>query len=313
MALLDKAWMRDIIKFVSYALDARSFQPHFDTGSITPQAMAAAETIRGTRHAPVLIIHGIMPRAGTVYVGELLRLHPDLYAYPHHVWELPFLQHSPRIEALNREFLWSYEQNMGKIGDRDFLPLFGASLIAYLHQATPPGQRMLLKVPSVQHLSQFYTAFPHEHLLLLVRDGRDVVQSTLKTWPQLRFSMVCLRWRRAARMVLWCDRHFRDRDGYWLARFEDAVREPEVFVQESARRFQLDEARFPYQRIASIPVHGSSATRVDGKVTWSPVARSRGFRPVGRWQSWSPWRKWLFKQIAGEELIQLGYATDMNW
>ena len=62
-----------------------------------------------------------------------------------------------------------------------------------------------------------------------------------------------------------------------------------------------------------IPVHGSSTTRERGRVTWNPVARQQGFNPIGRWQDWPAHRKWLFKRIAGRELIDLGYAQDMNW
>jgi protein-tyrosine sulfotransferase len=311
--VLSEATRRDIAKFLRYGLERRSFSPSSSTAQISRQAFDAARAIRGGDRRPAIVIHGLLPRCGTVYVGELLRLHPELHAYPNEIWEFPFLLHTPRVLRLEEEFLWTYEQNREKIGEQDFLPLFGSALIGYLYQGVPPGRRMLLKVPSVQHLDYFYQAFPHEQLLVLVRDGRDVVQSTLKTWPQLRFWMVCLRWRRAARMALACDERFRGREGYWLGRFEDAVQEPEAFVREVCQRFRLDETRFPYERIASIPVHGSSTTQVGGKVTWSPVARGGGFRPVGRWMTWSRYHKWLFKCIAGRELVQLGYCEDLSW
>lgn len=304
--------VRNVCKFFRYAVDAHSFLPS-SAQPPSPQALEAARRIRGCDRGPALIIHGIMPRSGTVYVGELLRLHPDLFAYPGHVWEFPFLRHTPRIVKLENEFLWSYKQNFGKIGPNDFLPLFGASLIAYFHAAVPPGRRLLLKVPGVEHLDRFFDVFPHENLLVLVRDGRDVVQSTLKTWPQLRFSMVCIRWRRAAQMVVACDQRFRSRaQGYWLARFEDAVADPEGFVREACRRFGLDEDRYPYDQIGSIPVHGSSTTQVRGRVTWDPVP-NKDFNPVGRWTGWSPYRKWLFKKLAGQPLQALGYAADQRW
>lgn len=312
--LFDEARRRDALKFVRYAIDTRSFTPAFDPIPASDQAITAAQAIRGAERGPAILIHGIMPRSGTVYVGELLRLHPALHAFPNEIWEFPFLKHAPQLLALQREFLWSYEQNMGKVGDRDFLPLFGAALMAYLHAATPPGRRMLLKVPSVEHLDRFYQIFPHEGLLLLTRDGRDVVQSTLKTWPQLRFSMVCVRWRHAAQMALACHTRYRERDaGYWLGRFEDAVRQPQAFVQAVCAHFDLDPTAYPFERALQIPVHGSSTTQQDGKVTWAPVARQQTFNPIGRWQQWSPWRKAIFKAIAGKQLIALGYAKDMRW
>ena len=212
---------------------------------------------------------------------------------------------------LEEEFLWAYTQNRGKIGERDFLPLFGSALTAYLYQGVPAGKRMLLKVPSVERLDHFYHAFPHEHLLVLVRDGRDVVESTLRTWPQLRFWMVCLRWRRAAEMVLACDRHYREREkGYWLARYEDAVSDPERFVREACQRFGLDEQIYPFEQIGSIPVHGSSTHQSRGRVDWTPTAKGRAFQPVGRWQSWSKVKGWIFGKLAGQALLELGYGWE---
>lgn len=306
--LLSEASRRDAGKFVRYALDRGSFRPGFDGPGISQQAIDAAGLARGPGRGAAVLVHGIMPRSGTVYVGELLRLHPDLHAFPNQVWEFPLLQQMPRILKLGKEFLWSYEQNRGKIGERDFLPLLGSGLMAYLHQGVPAGKRMLLKVPSVERLDRFYDVFPHEHLLVLVRDGRDVVQSTLKTWPQLRFWMVCLRWRRAAQMVLACDKRYSQlTEGYWLARYEDAVSDPEGFVREACRRFGLDENSYPFERIGSIRVHGSSTHRPQGRVDWAPTAKGRAFQPVGRWQSWSPTKRWIFSRLAGQALLELGY------
>ena len=304
----------DLRKYLNYLFDARSFDPKLESAEISHQAREAAMAIRGTGRPAALMIHGVMPRSGTVYVGELLRLHPDLYAYPNHIWELPFLRQAKGIQRLQRDFFFAYEQNIGKIGDHDFLPLFGSALIAYLYSFLPPERRLLLKVPGVQYLTQFFSVFPGENLLLLVRDGRDVVHSTLKTWPQLRFSMVCRRWRRAAEMTLSFDTsHVGSRRGYWLARFEDAVNDPEAFVKEACARFDLDVQRYPFERIEAIRIHGSSSLQIDGKVVWDHMERPEGFRPVGHWQSWSPTKKRLFKRIAGQALLDMGYCDDLDW
>jgi protein-tyrosine sulfotransferase len=304
----------NVTKYLSYVFETRALRPVFDNGTASEHALRSARQIRGDGHGPAVIIHGIMPRSGTVYVGELLRLHPDLRAYPHDLWEVPFLQLAPNIADAQAEFLWRYRHSEGKLGEWDFLPLFAASFLAYLHADVPQGQRMLIKVPSVKRLDRFFTAFPHEHLLVLVRDGRDVVQSTTKTWPQLQFSLACRRWNQSARMVMACDEHYARREsGYWLARFEDAVREPEVFVREACRRFGLDEARYPWDKLGSIPIQGSSSTVRDGEVVWDPVNRPKGFDPTGRWKSWSGRKKWTFKRIAGKALVDLGYCADLSW
>lgn len=44
-------------------------------------------------------------------------------------------------------------------------------------------------MPSVQYLNCFFLAFCHENLLLLMRDGRDVVTSTKQTCPRRGVSL----------------------------------------------------------------------------------------------------------------------------
>ena len=301
-------------KFLRYSFEAGSFTPSIGHPRISERALQSAAAIRGESRPPAILLHGLMPRSGTVYAGELLRLHPDIHAFPEQIWEFPFLQHAGEIARVQQRFFQAYEQNTDRIGALDFLPLFGAALIAHLHESTPPGKRLLLKVPSVQYLTHFFEVFPHERLLLLCRDGRDVVQSTRRTWPVLRFPMICLRWRRAAQMTLAFDRAFSEqRERYVLARFEDAVGDPEAFIRRVCRRFGLDEERYPYERLSAVPVHGSSAMPVRRSVTWDAQAKPAGFKPVGRWQEWSALDRWLFKRIAGKQLLELGYCSDFRW
>jgi protein-tyrosine sulfotransferase len=304
----------DVRKYIDYVFDTRSFTPRFDPEAVSADALRAARAIRGSDRGSAIVIHGIMPRSGTVYVGELLRLHPDLTAFPNRIWEAPFLQLSGDVVALQEKFLWAHRHNAGKLNDKDFLPLFGAALITYLHSFMPEGQRMLLKVPGVHYLSDFYHMFPGEHLLVLTRDGRDVAHSTVKTWPQILFSFACRRYRRSAEMVLACHEQYRQRErGYWLARFEDAVRDPERFVRQACARFDLDVDRYPFDRIGTLPLRGSSTVTDEGDVTWHPVDKPRDFNPVGHWENWSAWRKWRFKRIAGQALLALGYCENLNW
>lgn len=304
---------RNVQKYLKYILDNKSFEP-YSSDPVSQTALDAASDIRGRNRGPAIMIHGIMPRSGTVYVGELLRNHPDLYAYPHDIWELPFLERTGDIEKVQDTFLGSYEQNIKQIANDDFLPLFGASIIAYLHNSTPKGRRMLLKIPGVQYLHRFYDIFPYENLLLLVRDGRDVVHSTVRTWPKIRFWMACLRWKRAAKMILYVNSIFDRSDrGFWLGRFEDAVKDPESFMTEASHHFGLEMEKYPLDLIGKIPVQGSSSMDDSGKVKWEPVERPGGFQPFGYWREWSPLRKRVFKQIAGDALQQLGYGDEEEW
>lgn len=305
----------NIKKYFDYFFETSGFSPNGAEAASSPQALRAAQQARGEGRGPTIFIQGIMPRSGTVYAGELIRLHPDLYSFPNHMWEFPALVVSPDVVRIQEKFIQGYRYNLEKFESGDFLPLFGAALIAYLHESAPQGQRVLVKMPSVQYLSAFFAMFPFENLLILVRDGRDLVHSTLRTWRQLNIVQVCLRWNRSARMVLATMDQFAEqgRQGYWLARYEDALGEPEAFVKEACRQFNLDESLYPYERIEKIRVIGSTKLENQGKVAWQHLKRPKDFQPTGYWKNWSTLRKLVFKAIAGRALIELGYSQDMKW
>lgn len=282
--------------------------------TISHHALETAQQIRSPERGAAIFIHGIMPRSGTVYTGEILRLHPDLYAYPNEIWEVPFLKYSDKLYDFGEGFLSTYPQNQGKMGKHDFLPLFGAAFLRYLHGYVPDHKRMLLKVPNVYHLSYFFSMFPHENLLLLLRDGRDVVSSTLKTWPDSDFEEICRRWQYGAQTILGFVDDQRDRTAQiFLARYEQIVQDPADFARTACDHFRLAPQTFPWGEIDTLPVRGSSSFKAGDAVSWEPIPKGVAFKTAGKWHDWPEQMKDTFKEIAGQTLIKAGYASDFHW
>ncbi|MFQ5470386.1 MAG: sulfotransferase [Gammaproteobacteria bacterium] len=293
--------------------DRRGFN-HGVTANVQEPALRVAGEIRGKNRAPALIIHGVAPRSGTVYVGELLRLHPDLSAYPNDMWEIPFLETTGDLIDAQRHFINAYKQNKDKIGQHDFLPLFGASLMAYLYSFVPEGKGMLLKIPDVQYLDLFFSVFPNEYPILLLRDGRDVVGSTIKSWPEDDFAEICRLWDLGAKMILeFVQQYENTGQKFLMARYEDVLKDPAGFVRDACERFALNISAYPYDKIPEISLRGSSRYKSDGKVIWDAADKPAGFSPKGHWLEWSSSQKRIFKGIAGQTLIDTGYCQDLNW
>lgn len=306
----DSGLRRNIRKYLHYAFDWRGLDTLNGEVVISEQALETSRQLRGCERPPAIMLHGITQRCGSVYVGQLLALHPDILSYPNEIWEVPFLPLTGKVLNMQEHFFLHYEMNRSRIGDQDFLPLFGNALLAYLNQKVPAGQRLHVKMPSVEYLNYFYSVFPYEHLLVVVRDGRDVVASTVRTWPQIPFHDACRRWARSARMVLACHTRYDARPGYMLVNYENAVHKPEELVADLCREFHLDASRYPFDKIDSLPVIGSSTTRNTGN-QWQ--RKTKDFQPIGRWKNWSALKKFVFKRIAGQALIDLKYAENMDW
>ncbi len=287
------------------------FGTDLDTSTI---ALETARQIRGVNRPPVIMLHGVMPRSGTNYIGKLLSYHPDLFPYPGDILEFPALVTSADLSLGHRRFVSYFPQNGEIIEEGDFHALFGAALVSYLYSFTPEGQQPLTKVPSVQYLQHFYTFFPFECLLLVLRDGRDVVASTLKTWPERDFAHECRRWQLSAQMIIDFVKDIGNEEKYFmLVRYEDVYSDPTSFIRLVCDTFDLNVERYPFDKITSAPIIGSSTLANEGRVTWQPKDKPSDFNPIGRWKTWPTRKKRTFKRVAGQSLLALGYCKDLDW
>jgi protein-tyrosine sulfotransferase len=277
---------------------------------LSADARSVARAIRG-KYPPTIMVHGVMPRSGTRYLGQLMKLHADVCVYPRGFIELPFLNQAEAIRMIQARFLGAFAPNREGIGADDFLPLFGASFIAYVYDAVPDGQTAFLAVPDVNSLAYFAYLLPFERPLLLMRDGRDVVASMVRSWD-FPFHEACIQWNRGARIMMAQQKLHAD-DGWKIFRYEDSVNDTRRFIEEVCKYCSLDSARYPYDRLGEVPVVGSSEFKPEGRVTWEPIAKPSGFKPVGRWQGWTPKQMRIFKRIAGRTLIDAEYVSNLNW
>lgn len=292
--------------------DPQSYSVDRHDCSVTEHALNVAKRIRGDS-PPTIFLHGIMPRSGTVFVGNLIKLHPDLAAYPGEIWEIPFLCSTGSILDFQDSFFSAYSMNDDKIGRNDFMRMFGAAFIRYLNDFDS-SKRLFMKEPRVRFLNYFFDQFPDENLVLLVRDGRDVVSSTIRSWPEKDFESVCEEWDKAAKICLSFTEHHQDKESQWLlSKFEEILDAPSDFVRQVCTKFSLDQSRYPFDEVDLIPVQGSSMQKKDGQVTWEPIKKDADFNPIGRWSDWTDQQKDRFKLLAGESLITLGYEDSMDW
>jgi protein-tyrosine sulfotransferase len=278
---------------------------------VSADALATARIIRG-KYPPTIMVHGVLQRSGTRYLGQLMKLHPDVSVYPRGLVETPILNTAESIRIMQARFLAAFPPNRDGMGADDFLPLFGASFIAYIYGVVPERQTALLAMPDVSSLAYFPFLFPFERPLLLMRDGRDLVESMVRSFSGFPFDEACIRWNRGARIMLE-QQKLHATDGWQIFRYEDAVNHPRQFIEQVCKYCALDAARYLYDRLSEVPVVGSSELQREGHVTWEPIAKPAGFNPVGRWQSWTPTQTRIFKRIAGPTLIESGYVTNLDW
>jgi len=270
----------------------------------------AGDPVHGNSAEPIFI-HGILPRSGTNFIWDLLRLHPDCARGREPVNEDFFLEHSDHLSAFATAVQGAWDPIWGTfpadLGHRLYEGI-GNGLLSFLW--TDRTRRLVTKSPNVRHLDRFFTFFPSARLLILVRDGRSVVQSAMDSfgWD---FDRASRAWSEAARTI----RHFQETqtayaDRWRVIRYEDVVDDTEAQLRAIFAFLGLEAQRYDFAAARNLPVRGSSAFGLqDGKVHWQAVPKDNTFAPKERWRSWSPAQRERFEWLAGEHLVDFGYVS----
>jgi protein-tyrosine sulfotransferase len=264
-----------------------------------------------THPADPIFIHGILPRSGTNFVWDLLLLHPDCARAREPVSEDLFLDCSDHLVAFVDEVRGFWNPTWGTFGadlpDR-FCEGIGEGLVSFLW--TQRDRRLVSKSPSVRHLDRFFAFFPWARLLILVRDGRSVVQSSMDTfgWD---FDRACRAWAEAADTICRFQQAESNRADRWrLVRYEDLVDDTEAQLQSILECLGLDVTRYDFEGARNLPVRGSSwFGRQGSRVHWDTVPKDASFAPKERWRSWNVHQLERFEWLAGAQLRKLGYAA----
>jgi protein-tyrosine sulfotransferase len=282
--------------------------------------------------SPIFIL-GIAPRSGTNYLHDLIRNHPDcdpgsaVLEEDHLVANAQLLVNY--VESVSRWWKkrWGAEELQA---EKDSLAEhIGRGMIAFLASqvemrkgiagcnGTPGRQkRFVTKTPSVKNLGLFFKLFPTGKLIVLVRDGRSVVESSVKTFDH-PYGYAAREWARSARIIQ--DFQARNpRAPYLLVRYEDIYGNLENEMRRIFTYLDLDAEAYDYSAAASLPVRGSSTLRgqptayhaswVAEGVHWEPMKKPSDFNPVQRWADWSRARHERFNWLSGEYLERFGYA-----
>lgn len=256
---------------------------------------------------PIFML-GIMPRSGTNFLWDLVQLHPDI-AVPDPVKEDFVVAHSHLLHRFvsNAYAHWSPEWGVDEGLRRELTERLGAAVIDFL-AARAGGRRFVTKTPSVRSLEHVFEFFPDARVVIVIRDGRSVIESGVRTFGW-EYERAMRRFATAARTII----RFQEsggapRDRYRVVRYEDAFRDPARTMGELLTFLELDPSRYDFSAACNLPVRGSSRVleRSD-EIHWEPVTDLKDFNPVKRWRDWDRARHGRFNWIAGHWQRKLGY------
>ncbi|MEM7271499.1 MAG: sulfotransferase [Actinomycetota bacterium] len=260
--------------------------------------------------APIFIL-GMLQRTGTNHLWDLFALHPNVEtAAP--VFEDHLVRWAPHLVAYADDVSrgWSPEWNVPPEEAEQLLRHLGKGVQQWLAQRST--KRIVTKMPTVEQAQHYFSLFPDSPLVVIVRDGRSVAESGVKSFGW-SYERAFRRWNMAAEIVLQLQRDHGDRDGFAVVRYEDIIDKPGAVMRDLCVVADLDVDRYPIEEVESLPVRGSSTLKSDdneAQLHWAPVERSGSFNPRERWRSWDEHLHRRFAAVAGASQVALGYDLE---
>jgi len=176
------------------------------------------------------------------------------------------------------------------------------------------------EVPGPYDTSTFYRFGPDElsslpgdwRFLYLIRDGRNQIESMMNIVGGVEeqkskqnkddyFLVLCKGWRNRARLALDCQKRLQN---FRLFHFENLITEPMKTMKAVYSFLDLELDKDKVQKAWDFSV---------SQVRKSHSSFCDNTKTNNRYSFWTDWQKEQFNNIAGKELIELGYKKGYDW
>ena len=191
----------------------------------------------------------------------------------------------------------------------------GNTLLSYLIKEIDPTTiksnnptRVITKTPSVEGLKYFREFFPDTHLIIIIRDGRSIIESAIKSF-NANFENGCQRYVSASNDIISFLENDKNPNRTKVIKFEDYIKFKKETVISLLDFLNLSTDDYPFENLDDLPVHGSSELNKnsENKIHWEPMAMDKKFNPINRHANWSKFQLNRFEWVAGNCLETLGY------
>lgn len=262
-----------------------------------------------TKNSNPIFILGMTRRSGTNFLAQLLTLHPDLEA-TNFVFEDYMLSEARWLFHFAHRVYERWNPAWEVDPDRKTLLVqhLGQGIISCL-ESMSQSKRLVTRTPCVENLSHFFDLFPNAYLLILVRDGRNVVESMVRSFES-GYEQATREWVAAAQTIVDFDQNHHQKNlKYLIVRYEDLVLDLDAQLRTIFEFLDIDVTTYNFDAAYQLPVFGSSTSqdKKEKEWRWKTAAKTPEFQPLKRWKNWSPYRRQRFHWLAGCLMIQLSY------
>ncbi len=241
------------------------------------------------------------PRSGTSMMQFALRQHPNLWGGQESDFLIPLLR--------SLRDVWEFGRRRGRlhwisgqsVGWREFLRHVGVGINS-LYTNRAAGKRWVEQTPQYTlHLDDMTFLFPGAQFLVMVRDGRQVVESLMRFVNPVGFEEACRLWATFNAAAMEFARGPSGNSLHFVS-YERAVADTKT---ELVSLFEFIGEPFAQASVDHIVQKAPINSSFKGETGTAKL--------TARWRSWPTERRERFHELAGAVLIELGYERDQSW
>ena len=284
----------------------------------------------------LIILLGQRVRSGTNFVGSTISQHPQVVTLPQQASQGEFnLFYTEDIISNVYQYVTnsSFGMDFNSTDQDEFLKRYGTLWLKFLidKYKVKPHETIFVKSPSVTHLELWKRAFPKAQIAVICRDGRDNVISSVRAsndkrnWHDFKIKLKkkcnyasgrsfinhAKQWAKTANYIS----AIQVNDQVQLFKYED-LNDSSANISKLLKHYKLEVSETIIEKCLNAPVVGSSfgvASNTMIKPNWKPDSDKSKFKFSNKWKHWKFVKKAVFKSIAGQELINLGYEKNKSW
>ena len=287
-----------------------------------------------TPNQKLCFILGVGQRSGTNYIYNLLKQHPACIG-PGPIWQDYVLEKSSLLTEYVNHIYQRWNPNWevtNKVAPPDtLLRYFGESIERFLRlqitnesiNTNVPQEEntkqnsstiFLTKTPSVTGLENIFEIFPEAFLILIIRDGRTVVESGVRSFDW-DYEIATRKWAAAANTIYQIKKKYENTSkNFLIIKYEDLFTDEKSELIKMFNYLELNANDYNFDATAELGVTGSSDVRKQmGNVHWDATKKTQDFNPLARFKSWNTKRHDRFNWIAGKSMNNFGYKLHNDY
>ncbi len=264
----------------------------------------------------ICFLLGVMPRSGTNYISNVLTLNSRCRS-SEPIYEDFLLSQSHLLLNYSRKVSTHWNSNWDTSGEllseHRLIQHIGQGLTSFINETsasecTGCEDIIVAKTPSTKNLDNYFKLFPKAKLILIMRDGRAVVESGVKSFDW-DFEKAAYDWHGStSRIVDFLNENKEHSDNLLLVKYEDMLLNRRDSLKKIYNFLNLDINSINEKEVESLFVSGSSEIRrKTGSLSWSHVENNSSFRPLERYSGWRDSKLRRFEWLAGDSLLRMGY------